>query len=171
MENRFVEILRNSWDKCIAVCAGIAGGIAGLLGGFDKMLTVLCIFMVADYITGWIVAILGHSLKTESGHLNSQVGAKGIAKKCFILLMVLLANSLDMVLETNAVFRSMVIWFYVANEGLSIIENAALAGFPFPQGLKNVLEQIKKRNDQPPDLPDALMEHEGFTELHDDSEK
>lgn len=168
---KIAEIMRTSWDKVISVCAGIIGAAAGLLGGYDKMLMVLCIFMVADYVTGWIVAILGHSLKTESGHLNSQVGAKGIAKKCFILLMVLLANSLDMVLETNAVFRSMVIWFYVANEGLSIIENAALAGFPFPQGLKNVLEQIKKRNDQPPDAA-GIVDHEGFTELHeDDSEK
>lgn len=158
--DKFVDFLRTSWDKILMACAGLAGGVAGLLGGFDKMLSVLCVFMVVDYITGWIVAILGHSLKTESGHLNSQVGAKGIAKKCFILLMVLLANALDTVLETNAVFRSMVIWFYVANEGLSIVENAALAGFPFPQGLKDVLEQIKKRNDKPPELPDGFSEKE-----------
>lgn len=167
--DKALEFVRHSWDKCIAICAGITGAVAGLLGGFDKMLSVLVIFMVADYVTGWIVAILGHSLKTESGHLNSQVGAKGIAKKCFILLMVLLANALDTVLETNAVFRSMVIWFYVANEGLSIIENAALAGFPFPQGLKNVLEQIKKRNDQPPDM--GIVDHEGFTELHEQDQE
>lgn len=140
-----------TWDKIVKLCAAIAGGIAGLFGGWDTMLMVLCVFMIVDYITGWIVAILGHSLKTSDGHLNSQVGAKGIAKKCFILLMVLLANYLDQAVGNEAVFRSMVIWFYIANEGLSIVENAALAGFPFPQGIKNVLEQIKRQNDKPPD--------------------
>lgn len=145
--------MKEYWDKIVKICAGIAGGIVGLLGGWDKMLMVLCVFMVADYITGWIVAILGHSLKTSDGHLNSQVGFKGIAKKCFILLMALLAHYLDIALGgEQAIFRSMVIWFYIANEGLSIVENAALAGFPFPAGIKRVLEQIKEKNDKPPDM-------------------
>lgn len=145
-----MEKIRLHWDSMIKLLAAAAGGIAGLLGGFDTMLRVLLIFMVSDYVTGWIVAIMGHSLKTADGRLNSAIGFKGIAKKCFILLMVLLATTLDKAVEQD-IFRSMVIWFYVANEGLSVLENLALAGVPFPKGIKKTLEQIKQKNDEPPD--------------------
>ena len=145
-----LDFLKEKWDYIIKGLAAVCGGVAGLMGGMDTMLRVLLIFMIVDYVTGWGVAIAGHSLKTEDGHLNSAVGFKGIAKKCFILLAVLLASTLDDALG-QPMFRSMVVWFYVANEGLSILENLALIGVPFPEAIKTALEQIKERNDKKPD--------------------
>lgn len=148
-----MDFVKDKWDFIVKSAAAVGGAIAGLLGGFDVMLRVLVIFMIADYVSGWVVAIMGHSLKTPDGHLNSQIGFKGIARKCFILLMVLLATTLDQAIEQQ-IFRSMVVWFYIANEGLSVLENLALAGVPFPAGIKTALEQIKEKNDKPEEDPE-----------------
>lgn len=139
-----------SWDKVLKTLAAIGGAIAGLFGGWDIMLKVLVAVMVIDYITGWIVAILGNSVKTESGHLDSNIAWKGLLKKGLALLVVLLGALLDKAVG-QSVFRNMIVWFYVANEGLSILENLALAGVPFPTGMKNLLEQMKNKSDKPPD--------------------
>lgn len=144
-----------TWDKIVKWIAAAAGAVAGVFGGWDLTLKVLVACIIIDYASGWIVAILGHSVKTEDGHLDSRISYKGILKKCLILAMVLMATLLDQAIGAdNAVFRSMVIWFYISNEALSILENMALAGVPFPRGIKNVLEQIRERNDKPPDTPD-----------------
>lgn len=143
-----------TWDKIVKSLAAIAGAIAGLFGGWDLMLKVLLIFMVTDYVTGWIVAILGNSVKTESGHLDSRISWKGILKKGLALAVVLLGAMLDKTLGQDHAFRTMACWFYIANEGLSILENLALAGIPFPTGFKNMLEQLREKNDKPPD-PEA----------------
>lgn len=141
-----------TWDKIVKLIAGIGGAIAGLLGGWDMALKVLVICMIVDYLSGWVVAILGHSVKTESGHLDSRISYKGILKKCLIIFMVLMATLLDQALGTQgSVFRSMVTWFYIANEGLSILENMTLAGVPFPKAMKDILEQVREKNDKPPD--------------------
>lgn len=142
-----------AWDKIVKVLAMAGGAIAGLFGGFDTMLMVLVACMVIDYVTGLIVAWMGKSQKTESGHLDSKVGFVGIGKKALILLAVLMAALLDRALGgDSAIFRTMLIWFYVANEGISILENLALAGVPFPKGVLNALEQLKAKNDEPPDV-------------------
>ena len=141
-----------SWDKIIKACAGIAGAIAGYFGGWDMMLKVLVIFMAVDYVTGWIVAILGNSVKTPSGHLDSRISWKGILKKGLALFVVLLGAMLDQTVGQN-IFRNLAVWFYIANEGLSILENLALAGVPFPQAVKTALEQLREKNDKPPDEP------------------
>lgn len=135
-----------TWDKACKICAAAAGAIAGLFGGWDTMLMVLVSAMIIDYVTGWIVAILGHSVKTESGHLDSNVAWRGLLKKGMALLVVLLGALLDRAVG-QAVFRNMVVWFYIANEGLSVLENLALAGVPFPAGVKRMLEQIREKND------------------------
>ena len=140
-----------SWDKVLKALAGIAGAVAGLFGGFDTMLFVLIGAMVIDYITGWVVAALGNSIKTESGHLDSNIAFKGLLKKGLCLLVVLLGALLDRVVGQQAAFRNMAVWFYIANEGLSILENLALAGVPFPKGVKKALEQIRQKDDEPPD--------------------
>lgn len=143
-----------TWDKAVKIFMTVLGAIAGALGGWDTMLMVLCVCMIVDYVTGWIVAIMGKSRKSETGHLDSNIGFVGILKKCLILLMVLLGSMLDKAIGQE-VFRSMVVWFYVANEGLSILENMALAGMPFPAGVKKALEQLKTKNDdEPPDIPE-----------------
>lgn len=140
------------WDKIVKALAMLGGAIAGLFGGFDTMMMVLIACMVIDYITGLIVAWMGKSQKTENGHMDSKVGFVGIGKKALMLLVVLMAALLDRALGGDqAMFRTMMIWFYVANEGISILENLSLAGVPFPQAVLNALEQLKKKNDEPPD--------------------
>ena len=138
------------WDKIVKALAAAAGVAAGLYGGFDTMLLVLVSFMAIDYATGVAVAWLGRSKKTRTGHLDSKVGFAGVCRKCLMLLFVLMAAMLDRALGTDApIFRSMVIWFYIANEGLSILENLAVAGVPFPRQLRQALEQLRSRNDAP----------------------
>ena len=138
------------WDKVIKILAAAAGAVAGFFGGWDSMLRVLVVFMVVDYISGWIVAILGNSVKTESGHLDSRISWKGLLKKGLALAVVLLGAMLDKAVG-QSVFRNMAVWFYVANEGLSILENLALAGVPFPESIKQALEQMREKNDVQPE--------------------
>ena len=142
-----------AWDKIVKILAAIGGAIAGAFGGIDTMLIVLVACMALDYITGLIVAWMGRSQKTESGHLDSKVGFVGIAKKALMLLVVLMAALLDRALGTeHAVFRTMMIWFYIANEGLSILENLSMAGVPFPAGVLKALEQLRDKSDTSNDV-------------------
>ena len=144
--------MESVWDKALKAFAAFSGAVAGAFGGFDPVFRVLLACMVVDYISGVIVAVMGKSSKTASGGLDSKIGARGIAKKGLMLLVVLVAALLDSALGTEQqIFRSAVIWFYVANEALSILENMALANVPFPQRLLNALEQIKRRNNLPKD--------------------
>jgi toxin secretion/phage lysis holin len=141
-----------TWDKIIKFLAGIAGAIAGLFGEWTVTLTILVAVMMIDYITGWIVAWCGKSPKTESGGLSSKVGFVGIAKKGFIMLLVLLATLLDRAIGNEAmVFQSSLVFYYIANEGLSILENAALMGVKFPEKLRKALEALREKEDEPPD--------------------
>ena len=140
-----------SWDKVIKWLAGIAGAIAGLFGEWTMMLTILVVVMAIDYISGWIVAWCGRSPKTEGGGLSSKVGFVGIAKKGFIMLLVLLATLLDRAIGNETmVFQSSLVFYYIANEGLSILENAALMGVKFPEKLRKALEALREK-DEPPD--------------------
>ena len=124
------------------VCAAF-GGFGGLFWGkLDGVMMALLAFIVIDYITGLMVAIVNKTL-------NSSVGFKGLAKKVFILLLVLIANILDThVMGGSGVVRGVVIAFYLANEGISILENAGKLGVPYPEKLKNVLEQLKESEEQ-----------------------
>lgn len=141
-----------SWDKIIKWLAGIAGAIAGLFGEWTTMLTILVVVMAIDYISGWIVAWCGRSPKTEGGGLSSKVGFVGIAKKGFIMLLVLLATLLDRTIGNETmVFQSSLVFYYIANEGLSILENAALMGVKFPEKLRKALEALREKEDEPPD--------------------
>ena len=113
------------------------------------MLTVLAVAMVVDYLTGLIVAACGKSQKTEGGGLSSKVGFVGLAKKGFILLIVLLATALDKAIGNQTmVFQMASAGYYIANEGLSVVENAALLGVPFPGGLKKALDELKQSGDE-----------------------
>lgn len=130
------------WDKIIKVLAAIGGAIAGLFGGWDMLLAVLVGMMTVDYASGVLVAVMGKSQKTEYGGLSSKVGAYGLAKKGLMMLVVLVAALLDRAIGTQAaVFREAACWFYIANEGLSLLENLSLAGVPFPEKLKEMLGQ------------------------------
>lgn len=143
------------WDKIIKAVAVVAGAIAGLYGGWSAMLTILVVMMCIDYATGMLVAVTGHSDKTESGGLSSKVGFIGIAKKGVIMLIVLVATLLDQAIgNTTMVFQSATVFYYIANEGLSIIENADRLGIRTPAFIHKRLEAIRAQNDQggkPPD--------------------
>lgn len=140
-----------TWDKILKWLAGIAGAIAGLFGEWTTTLTILVVVMAIDYISGVIVAACGKSPKTEAGGLSSKVGFIGIAKKGFIMLLVLLATMLDKAIGNETmVFQTSLVFYYIANEGLSVLENAALMGLPFPEKLKKALETLRDK-DEPPD--------------------
>ena len=115
------------------------GGVVGwFLGGFDGFLYALIAFVVIDYVSGIMVAI---SNKT----LSSRVGFTGIFKKVLIFLLVGVGNILDVyILGDAGVLRSAVIFFYLSNEGISILENTATLGMPYPKKLMEILEQIKE---------------------------
>ena len=142
-----------TWDKILKWLAGIAGAIAGLFGEWSTTLTILVAVMAIDYISGVIVAACGKSPKSEAGGLSSKVGFIGIAKKGFIMLLVLLATMLDRAIGNETmVFQTSLVFYYIANEGLSILENAALMGLPFPEKLKKALETLRdQENKKPPD--------------------
>ena len=143
------EFMGNWLDKIIKGAAAVGGFLAGLYGGWGGMLTVLLIVMVVDYLSGVAVAVMNKSLKTEGGGLNSKVGARGILKKGLIMLVVLLGATLDKALGGGqAMFRDMAVYFYIANEGLSILENMAVADLPLPEKFKDVLEQWKEKGNK-----------------------
>lgn len=124
--------------------------IANQLGGWDTALAVLLAFMAADYITGLLIAIVWRkSPKTLSGGVSSAEGFKGLLKKMAILVFVWMAEMLDRVLALNYA-RTAVILFYIANEGLSIVENTAIMGVPYPKFIKRALEALKESNDDEP---------------------
>jgi len=127
---------------------GIAGSaIANLLGGWDTALQTIIVFMAIDYLTGLIVAgVFKKSQKTETGGLESRVGWKGLCRKGMTLLIILVATQLDRMAGTD-VIRNAVIIGYIANEALSIIENAGLMGLPVPKFLQNAIDILKKKSE------------------------
>jgi len=136
----------NIWDKAIKALATIGGAIAGVFGEWGMLMTILASAMVLDYISGVLVAAFGKSLKTEGGHLDSKVGFVGLAKKALIIMIVLLATLLDKALGTDAmVFQTATVCYYIANEGISVVENAGLMGLPVPDAVKRALEQMKEK--------------------------
>lgn len=140
-----------TWDKIVKWIAGIAGAIAGFFGEWTMMLTIFVVMMGIDYITGCIVAWCGKSTKTEGGGLSSKVGFIGISKKGIMLLLVLVATMLDKALGNETmVFQTSLVFYYIANEGLSILENATLLGVKFPEKLRKALEAIREDEDKPP---------------------
>lgn len=117
----------------------VGGTITAMLGGWDLMFQVLVGFVVADYVVAVIVAAM-------QGRLNSETGFKGIAKKILLFVPIGIAYSLDQVLGYD-MLRNLAIWFYLANEGLSVVENLGHAGVPFPPGLLAALEQLKGKGE------------------------
>lgn len=125
-----------------SIFAFFAGMASFLFGGMDGLLYALIVFMVLDYVTGIIVAIVKHEL-------SSEIGFKGIAKKVLIMALVAVGHILDAyILGGGAFCRSAVIGFYIANEGISILENAGELGIPLPKKLIAVLKQLKEKDDE-----------------------
>lgn len=133
----------------ITTIFGVIGAfITSLFGGWDAALTTLVIFMAIDYATGLIVAGVFHnSSKTESGALESRAGWKGLCRKGMTLLIVLIACRLDLIMNTNFV-RDAVVIGYIANETISIVENAGLMGLPIPSAITKAIEVLTKKNEK-----------------------
>lgn len=126
----------------------IGGALGWFFGGLDGFMYAMIAFVLVDYLTGVIAA-------TINKELSSDVGFKGICKKVMEFLLVGIANVLDkQILKSGAVMRDIVIFFYVANEGLSILENATRIGLPVPQALKKMLKQLKDKGKDEPDGKD-----------------
>lgn len=131
--------MKEFWNTIQLMFTAVGGWLGWFLGGCDGLLYALIAFVVIDYITGVMCAINDQSL-------SSEVGFRGICRKVLIFLMVGIANILDVnVIGTGSVLRTAVIFFYISNEGVSLMENAAHLGLPVPEKIKVVLEQLHDR--------------------------
>lgn len=138
-----------SLNEVTRILAAIGGCIAGLYGGWSGSMTVLVVFMIIDYATGCFCALSGKSKKTDGGHFWSSVAFAGLVKKAAIMLIMLMAVMLDRAVGNGtSMFQTAAAWFYVANEGLSIVENCGLLGVPVPEALKNALEVLRDKGDK-----------------------
>ena len=135
-------------NAVLGVGAVIGSAIARALGGWDMALKVLVCFMVLDYATGWLVAALWHkSGKSSTGALSSDAGFRGLVKKGVMLALVWMGALLDQATGNDFV-RTAVCMFFIANEGLSILENTAVMGVPYPAFNKNMLDAMRQAADQ-----------------------
>ena len=133
--------MKEFWNTIQLIFTAIGGWLGWFLGGCDGLLYALIAFVAIDYITGVMCAVIDH-------RLSSEVGFKGIFKKVLIFLLVGIASILDVqVIGTGCVLRTAVIFFYISNEGVSLLENAAYLGLPVPEKIKTVLEQLHSRSE------------------------
>ena len=130
--------------RFFTIVALIGGAIAELFGGWDLSLQTLVIFMAADWITGGILlpGVFGKSPKSPNGAMESRAGFKGLCRKGMTLLYVLIAARLDMLMHTDYLRDAVCIGF-IANEALSIVENAGLMGLPLPDGIRRGIDLLK----------------------------
>lgn len=130
----FTEIIHYAW-------AAMGGFVGWFLGGFDGFLYALMVFVIVDYLTGVMVAVLEKKL-------SSEVGFRGIFKKILIFCLVAIGHIIDThIIQNGSVLRTAVIFFYLSNEGISILENVAMIGLPVPEQLKSVMQQLKDEKD------------------------
>lgn len=131
--------MKEFWNTIQLIFSAVGGWLGYFLGGCDGLLYALITFVVIDYITGVMCAIINREL-------SSAVGFKGIFRKVLIFLLVGIANIIDVqVIGTGAALRTAVIFFYISNEGVSLLENAGHLGLPIPEKIKTVLEQLHDR--------------------------
>ena len=134
--------MKELWNTTQFIFAAVGGWLGWFLGGCDGLLYALIAFVVIDYITGVMCAILDK-------RLSSRVGFKGICKKVLIFALVGMGHTLDThIIGTGSVLRTAVIFFYISNEGVSLLENATYLGLPVPQKLKLILEQLHNRSEK-----------------------
>ena len=134
------------WTGIQSVITAIGAWLGAFLGGADSLLYAIVAFTIIDYATGVLAAINAHKL-------SSSVGFRGIARKILIFALIGLAHLLDVhVLGTPGVLRTATIFFYLSNEGISILENVGLLGLPIPGGLRQALDVIKQTGQNQPAL-------------------
>ena len=135
-------MMKEFWNVIQFIFAALGGWLGWFLGGCDGLLYALIAFVVVDYITGVMCAVVDKKL-------SSEVGFKGIFKKILIFLLVGIANLLDVnIIGNGSVLRTAAIFFYLSNEGVSLLENATHLGLPVPEKLKSVLQQLHDRAEE-----------------------
>ena len=140
--------MKEFWNVIQAVFAAVGGWLGYFLGGCDGLLYALLAFVVLDYLTGVMCAVADRKL-------SSAVGFKGICRKVLIFALVGIGHLLDtQVIGTGSVLRTAIIFFYISNEGLSLVENAAYLGLPIPSKLHKVLEQLHDRAEKEEETQD-----------------
>jgi len=133
--------MRTAWNYLQAGITGLGGFLGWFLGKSDGFLYALIAFAVIDYLTGITCAVIDKEL-------SSEVGFKGLFRKILIFIMVGVGHILDnLIIGDGSVLRTAVIFFYLSNEGISILENAARVGSPIPQKLRDILAQLRDKND------------------------
>ena len=131
--------MKEFWNTIQVIFAALGGWLGWFLGGCDGLLYALVVFVVLDYVTGIMCAVVDNKL-------SSRVGFKGIFRKILIFALVGVGHLLDThIIGTGSILRTAVIFFYLSNEGVSLIENAGHLGLPIPAKLKAVLEQLHDR--------------------------
>lgn len=131
--------MKEFWSWIQGLFAALGGWLGYFLGGCDGLLLVLVVFVVMDYVTGVMCAV-------SDKKLSSEVGFKGICRKMLIFMLVGIANVLDVqIIGIGSVLRTAVVFFYLSNEGVSLLENAGHLGLPIPEKLKQVLAQLHDR--------------------------
>lgn len=134
--------MKELWNTIQLIFTAIGGWLGWFLGGFDGLLYALIIFVIVDYVTGVMCAVVDKKL-------SSEVGSKGICRKVLIFAMVGIAHVLDAnVIGDGSVLRTAVIFFYISNEGVSLLENASHLGLPIPEKMKEILEQLHDRDNK-----------------------
>ena len=134
--------MKELWNTTQLIFAAVGGWLGWFLGGCDGLLYALIAFVVIDYITGVMCAIVDK-------RLSSRVGFKGICKKVLIFTLVGMGHILDtQIIGTGSVLRTAVIFFYISNEGVSLLENATYLGLPVPKKIKLILEQLHDRSEK-----------------------
>lgn len=134
--------MKELWNTMQIILAAVGGWLGYFLGGCDGLVYALILFVAADYVTGVMCAVVDK-------RLSSEIGFKGICKKVLIFILVGLANILDVqIIGTGCVLRTAVIFFYISNEGVSLLENAAHLGLPVPEKLKDILQQLHNRAEE-----------------------
>ena len=137
--------MKEFWNTIQLIFTAVGGWLGWFLGGCDGLLYALLIFVTLDYLTGVMCAVADHKL-------SSEVGFKGICRKVLIFALVGIGHVLDtQVIGTGSILRTAVIFFYLSNEGVSLVENAAHLGLPVPEKLKAVLEQLHDRAEKEED--------------------
>ena len=153
------------WAKIQVAITAVGGWIGWFLGGVDGMLIALIVLMALDYVSGVMCAV-------EDKKLSSAIGFKGICKKVLILMLVGVANILDVnVVGSGAILRGAVICFYLSNEGLSLLENAAYLGLPVPAKLKAILSQLHDRAEKEADPNEEKNQDDTSKTASDKSEQ
>ena len=140
--------MKEFWNTMQFIFTVLGGWIGYFLGGCDGLIIALICFVTVDYITGLMCAV-------SDKKLSSKAGFKGICRKVLIFTLVGVANIIDIqIIHTGSVLRAAVIFFYLSNEGVSLLENAAHLGLPIPKKLKEVLEQLHHKHNEEDDKHD-----------------